>query len=137
MKQNNPKNRKWYLIDAKGKILGRLATKIANLLRGKEKPNFVPYRDLGDNVVVINASQIRVTGKKLDQKIYYHHTGYLGGIKQETFKELLARRPEEVIRKAVGGMLPNNRLKKFWLKKLYIYKGQEHPHKEKLEQIDG
>lgn len=136
MKKETP-NRKWYLVDAKGKILGRLATKIANLLRGKEKPNFVPYLDMGDNVVVINASQIRVTGKKLDQKIYYRHTGYLGGIKQETFKELLKRKPEEIIRKAVSGMLPNNRLKKFWLKKLYIYKGQEHSLKEKLEQIDG
>lgn len=125
--------RKWHLLDAKGEILGRLSTKIANLLRGKDKPTFVPHLDVGDYVVVVNASQIKVTGKKLEQKFYYRHSGYPGGIKKKSLKELLAERPEEVIRRSVYGMLPKNKLRDSWIKRLYIYKDEKHPHKELLK----
>jgi len=137
MKKTISQNRKWYLIDATDKILGRLATKVANLLRGKDKPAFVPHLDLGDNVVIINASKIRVTGRKMDQKIYYHYTGYPGGLREKKLKDLMKEKPEEVIKRAVTGMLPNNKLKSLWLKKLHVYAGEEHPHKENLEKIDA
>ncbi|MDX6532624.1 MAG: large subunit ribosomal protein, partial [Gaiellales bacterium] len=110
------------------RTLGRLATEIADLLRGKGKPQYTPHVDTGDFVVVVNAEKIHVTGKKLEQKIYYRHSGYPGGLRERTLAEQLARRPEEVIRKAVKGMLPKNRLAAAQLKKLKVYAGPEHPH---------
>ncbi|MDX6593043.1 MAG: large subunit ribosomal protein [Gaiellales bacterium] len=118
----------WYLVDAESRTLGRLATEIADLLRGKGKPQYTPHVDTGDFVVVVNAEKIHVTGKKLEQKIYYRHSGYPGGLRERTLAEQLARRPEEVIRKAVKGMLPKNRLAAVQLKKLKVYAGPEHPH---------
>src|SRR5690242_11595448 len=118
----------WYLVDAEGETLGRLATEIANVLRGKRKPAYTPHVDTGDFVVVVNAEKIRVTGNKLEQKIYYRHSGYPGGLRQRTLAEQLQRRPEEVIRKAVKGMLPKNRLAAAQLRKLKVYAGPEHPH---------
>jgi large subunit ribosomal protein L13 len=118
----------WYLVDAEGKTLGRLATQIADLLRGKGKPQYTPHVDSGDFVVVVNAEKIHVTGKKLEQKIYYRHSGYPGGLKERTLAEQLDRRPEEVIRKAVKGMLPKNKLAARQIVKLKVYAGAEHPH---------
>jgi large subunit ribosomal protein L13 len=120
--------REWFLVDAEGKTLGRLATQIADRLRGKGKPAYTPHVDTGDFVVVVNAEKIAVTGSKLDTKIYYRHTGYPGGIKQRTLREQLERRPTEVIRKAVKGMLPKNKLAAAQLTKLKVYAGPEHPH---------
>ncbi len=120
--------RHWYLIDAEAKTLGRLATQIADLLRGKGKPEYTAHIDTGDFVVVVNAEKVHVTGKKLEQKIYYRHSGYPGGLRQRTLAEQLERRPEEVLRKAVKGMLPRNRLAAAQLTKLKIYAGPEHPH---------
>jgi large subunit ribosomal protein L13 len=120
--------REWYLVDAEGKTLGRLATTIADTLRGKNKPQFTPHVDTGDFVVVVNAEKITVTGKKLDEKIYYRHSGYPGGLKERTLREQLERRPTEVLRKAVKGMLPRNRLSRQQITKLKIYAGPEHPH---------
>ena len=118
----------WYLVDADGKTLGRLATQIADLLRGKGKPQYTPHVDSGDFVVVVNAEKIHVTGKKLEQKMYYRHSGYPGGLKERTLAEQLDRRPEEVIRKAVKGMLPKNKLAARQIVKLKVYAGAEHPH---------
>ena len=118
----------WYLVDAEGETLGRLATEIAEVLRGKRKPAYTPHVDTGDFVVVVNAEKIHVTGNKLEQKIYYRHSGYPGGLRQRTLAEQLQRRPEEVIRKAVKGMLPKNRLAAAQLRKLKVYAGPEHPH---------
>ena len=120
--------RRWYLVDADGKTLGRLATRIADTLRGKDKPQYTPHGDTGDFVVVVNAEKIAVTCKKLDDKIYYRHSGYPGGIRSRTLREELDRRPTEVIRKAVKGMLPRNRLGRAQLTKLKVYAGPEHPH---------
>ena len=120
--------RRWYVVDAEGQTLGRLATRIADTLRGKRKPEYTPHIDTGDFVVVVNAEKIAVTGKKLDDKIYYRHSGYPGGLRQRTLGEQLARRPTEVIRKAVKGMLPRNRLARQQLTKLKVYAGPEHPH---------
>lgn len=120
--------RKWYLVDAQGKVLGRLATELASVLRGKRKPTYTPHLDNGDNVVVINAEKVMVTGKKREQKLYYHHTGYPGGLRTNTFDELQARKPEQIVKLAVKGMLPHNRLGRQMLKKLHIYAGSEHPH---------
>lgn len=120
--------KKWYLIDAENKILGRLATKIANILRGKENPAFTPNYDSGDFVVVINADKIKLTGKKIDKKEYHYHTFYPGGLKTIKVKDMLNKHPEEVIYRAVKGMLPKNRLGRALLKKLKIYAGPEHPH---------
>ncbi len=118
----------WYVVDASDRVLGRLATRIASYLRGKHKPQFTPNADTGDFIIVVNAEKIRLTGNKLEQKVYYHHTGYPGGIKAETAKKRLDRRPEEVIKVAVRGMLPKNRLGRTMLKKLKVYRGPEHPH---------
>ncbi len=118
----------WYLVDAEGETLGRLATEIADVLRGKRKPAYTPHVDTGDFVVVVNAEKIHVTGNKMEQKIYYRHSGYPGGLRQRTLAEQLQRRPEEVIRKAVKGMLPKNRLAAAQLRKLKVYAGPEHPH---------
>ena len=120
--------RDWYVVDAQGKTLGRLATEIADTLRGKNKPHYTPHVDTGDFVIVVNAEKIAVTGKKLDEKIYYRHSGYPGGLKQRTLRAQLDRRPTEVLRKAVKGMLPRNRLARQQITKLKIYAGPEHPH---------
>jgi large subunit ribosomal protein L13 len=118
----------WYLVDAEGQTLGRLATRIADTLRGKRKPEYTPHIDTGDFVIVVNAEKIAVTGKKREDKIYYRHSGYPGGLRERTFAEEIARRPTEVLRKAVKGMLPRNRLARRQLTKLKIYAGPEHPH---------
>ena len=120
--------RQWQLVDAEGQTLGRLATRIADTLRGKDKPQYTPHVDTGDFVVVVNAEKVAVTGKKLDDKRYYRHSGYPGGLRSRTLREQLDRRPEEVIRKAVKGMLPRNRLGRAQLRKLKIYAGPDHPH---------
>jgi large subunit ribosomal protein L13 len=120
--------REWYLVDAQGKTLGRLATQIADTLRGKRKPQYTPHVDTGDFVVVVNAEKIAVTGNKLDQKRYYRHSGYPGGLRSRTLRDQLERRPTEVLRTAVRGMLPKNRLARRQLTKLKIYAGPEHPH---------
>lgn len=120
--------REWLLVDAQGQTLGRLASQVARLLMGKDKPNYTPGVDVGDFVVVINAEKIAVTGKKLDEKIYYRHSGYPGGLKQITLREQLNRHPERVIKAAVKGMLPRNRLGRKLLRKLRVYAGPEHPH---------
>ncbi len=120
--------KKWYIVDAQDAVLGRLAVKIANHLRGKNKPIFTPHTDTGDFVIVINAEKVRLTGKKLDQKVYYSHSGYPGGIKAETARERLKRVPEKVIIDAVWGMLPKGRLGRSMIKKLKVYRGTEHPH---------
>ena len=120
--------RHWYVVDAEGKTLGRLATRIADALRGKRKPEYTPHVDTGDFVIVVNAEKIAVTGSKLDSKMYYRHSGYPGGLKQRTLREQLERRPTEVIRKAVKGMLPKNKLAAAQLTKLKVYAGPEHPH---------
>jgi large subunit ribosomal protein L13 len=120
--------REWYLVDAEGKTLGRLATQIADTLRGKRKPQFTPHVDTGDFVIVVNAEKIQVTGNKLDQKRYYRHSGYPGGLRSRTLREQLDRRPTEVLRVAVKGMLPKNRLARQQITKLKIYAGPEHPH---------
>ena len=121
-------DRLWYVVDAEGKTLGRLATQIADTLRGKGKPEYTPHVDTGDFVVVVNAEKIAVTGSKLDNKIYYRHSGYPGGLRERPLREELARRPTEVLRKAVKGMLPRNRLARAQITKLKIYAGPEHPH---------
>jgi large subunit ribosomal protein L13 len=120
--------REWYLVDAEGKTLGRLATQIADTLRGKRKPQYTPHVDTGDFVIVVNAEKIQVTGNKLDQKRYYRHSGYPGGLRSRTLREQLDRRPTEVLRVAVKGMLPKNRLARQQITKLKIYAGPEHPH---------
>jgi large subunit ribosomal protein L13 len=120
--------REWYVVDAQGKTLGRLATQIADTLRGKRKPQFTPHIDTGDFVIVVNADKIHVTGNKLDQKKYYRHSGYPGGLRERTLREQLERRPTEVLRIAVKGMLPKNRLARQQITKLKIYAGPEHPH---------
>ena len=120
--------REWYLVDADGQTLGRLATRIADTLRGKGKPQFTPHVDTGDFVVVVNAEKIQVTGNKLDQKRYYRHSGYPGGLRSRTLREQLDRRPEEVIRTAVKGMIPRTRLGRQQLRKLRVYAGPDHPH---------
>ncbi|MBE0427459.1 MAG: 50S ribosomal protein L13 [Nitrospirae bacterium] len=120
--------RKWYLIDAKDAVLGRLAVKIANYLRGKNKPVFTPNTDTGDFVIIINADKIKLTGKKLDDKVFYRHSGYPGGIKSETARERLRKSPEKLITESVWGMLPKGNLGRAMLKKLKVYRGPEHPH---------
>jgi large subunit ribosomal protein L13 len=120
--------RRWYVVDAEGQTLGRLATRIADTLRGKRKPEYTPHVDTGDFVVVVNAEKIAVTGKKLDEKLYHRHSGYPGGLRTRTLAEQLERRPTEVLRKAVKGMLPRNRLANRQITKLKIYAGPEHPH---------
>ncbi len=128
MAKKDEVERKWYVVDATDKVLGRMASQIAKKLRGKDKPVFTPHVDTGDFVIVVNAEKVKLTGKKWEKKIYYHHSGYMGGIKQITAKELLRKKPEELIRHAVKGMLPKNRLGRKLLKKLKIYVGPNHPH---------
>lgn len=120
--------RNWYHVNAEGKVLGRLATEIADCLRGKNKPSFSNFQDNGDFVVVTNADKIRLTGRKMDQKKYYHHTGYIGSMKEINAKDLLVKHPTDVLMKAVKGMMPKNKLGRAQLKKLKLYAGAEHPH---------
>ena len=120
--------KKWWVVDAEGKVLGRLATQVAVLLRGKAKPQYAPFVDTGDFVIVVNAEKIAVTGRKTELKKYHRHSGYPGGIKTEVLKDLLAKKPEEVIKKAVWGMIPKNTLGRAVYKKLKVYRGPEHPH---------
>ena len=132
MKTFSPKpadiDRQWYVVDAQDQILGRLATQIAHRLRGKHKPEFAPHMDNGDFIVVVNCEKIRVTGTKLQDKRYYRHSGWVGGLKEVSLEKMLAEKPEEVLRKAVRGMLPKNRLGAQLLKNLYVYAGSEHKH---------
>ena len=120
--------RKWYVVDAAGYTLGRLASEVAKVLRGKNKPIFTPHMDCGDYVIIVNADKVTVTGKKLDQKIYYHHSEYVGGMKETTLKEMLAKKPEKVVELAVKGMLPKGPLGRQMFTKLHVYAGPEHPH---------
>ena len=121
-------NRQWFLVDAENQTLGRLATEVASVLRGKTKPNFTPHLDTGDFVIVVNAEKIKVTGKKSEQKLYRRHSGRPGGMKVETFKDLQSRIPERIVEKAIKGMLPHTRLGRQLFHKLKVYKGSEHPH---------
>ncbi len=127
--------RQWVLVDAADMVLGRLAVQIASILRGKTKPEFTPHTDVGDFVVIINADKIKVTGNKLEQKTYYHHSGYMGGIKSATMRELLKKKPEDVIKHAVKGMLPKNSLGRAMFKKLKVYTGENHPHEAQMPQL--
>ena len=128
MAKANEVERKWYVIDAEGKVLGRLASEIASVLRGKRKPIFTPHVDCGDFVIVINADKVVLTGDKLNQKIHAYHTGYPGGRREVVYAEMMAKRPEKVIELAVKGMLPKSRLGRQMIKKLKVYAGAEHPH---------
>ncbi len=132
MKTHIPKkddiDRKWYILDAKGRTLGRIATGIANKLRGKDKPIFSPHMDCGDFVIVINAEKVKLTGKKMSDKMYYRHSGFPSGLKSASAKEVLEKKPTKVLELAVSGMLPKNKLRKVFMKKLKLYAGEEHPH---------
>ena len=120
--------RKWYVVDAEGQTLGRLASEVAKVLRGKNKPVYTPHVDTGDYVIIVNADKVAVTGKKMDQKIYYHHSEYVGGMKETTLKEMMAKKPEKVLELAVKGMLPKGPLGRSMIKKLHVYAGPEHNH---------
>ncbi len=120
--------KRWRIVDADGQTLGRLAVQVANVLRGKDKPTYTPHVDTGDSIVVINAAKIKLTGKKLENKIYYRHTGYIGHLKSATAGEMMEKNPQRVVEKAVYGMLPNNKLRKIFMGKLKVYAGSEHPH---------
>ena len=130
-------DRKWYLVDAEGLVLGRLASQVANILRGKNKPIYTPNMDTGDYVIIINADKVVLTGKKLDQKIYYHHSGYAGGLKETTYRKLMAEKPELAVRHAIVGMLPKGPLGRQMAKKVKIYAGDQHEHAaQKPEVLD-
>ena len=135
MAKANEVERKWYVIDAEGKVLGRLASEIASVLRGKRKPIFTPHVDCGDFVIVINADKVVLTGDKLNQKIHAYHTGYPGGRKEVVYAEMMAKRPEKVIELAVKGMLPKSRLGRQMIKKLKVYAGAEHPHAAQTPEV--
>ena len=120
--------RQWHVVDAEGKILGRLATRVANLLTGKDKPVFTPFLDTGDHVIVVNADKVRLTGKKLADKYYHHHTGYPGGLRKVSAGVVMARNPERVVREAIVGMLPKTKLGRAMRRKLRVYRGSQHPH---------
>lgn len=128
-------DRKWYVVDATDMTLGRLASEIAKVLRGKNKPIFTPHIDCGDNVIVINAEKIKVTGKKMDQKVYYHHSDYVGGLKEATLREKLEKKPEQVIELAVKGMLPKGPLGRQMFTKLHVYAGPEHKHEAQKPEV--
>ena len=128
-------DRKWYVVDAADQTLGRLASEVAKVLRGKNKPIFTPHIDTGDYVIVINADKIKVTGKKLDQKVYYHHSDYVGGMKETTLKEMLNKKPEQVIELAVKGMLPKGPLGREMFKKLHVYAGPDHKHEAQKPEV--
>ena len=127
--------RKWYVVDAEGQTLGRLATAVASILRGKNKPTFTPFIDTGDYVIIVNASKIKVTGKKMDQKIYYNHSDYPGGMRETTLKEMMEKKPEEVVRMAVKGMLPKAALGREMIKKLHVYAGPEHEQQAQKPEV--
>ncbi|NLA53785.1 MAG: 50S ribosomal protein L13 [Clostridiales bacterium] len=127
--------RKWYVVDADGMVLGRLASQVANILRGKHKPTYTPHVDTGDNVIIVNADKVVLTGKKLDQKIYYHHSGYVGGLKETKYRKLMQDKPEFVVRKAVVGMLPKNPLGRKMSTKLHIFSGPEHEHEAQQPEV--
>ena len=127
--------RKWYVVDATGHTLGRLASEIASILRGKNKPTYTPHIDTGDYVIVINAEKVKVTGKKLDQKIYYHHSEYIGGMKETTLREKMAKKPEDVIYLAVKGMLPKGSLGREMITKLHVYAGADHKHQAQKPEV--
>ena len=127
--------RKWYVVDASGKTLGRLASEVAKVLSGKNKPTYTQFMDMGDYVIVVNADKIAVTGKKLEQKLYTHHTGYIGGLKQTTLKKMLETKPEAVITHAVKGMLPKNTLGRSMMRKLHVYAGAEHKHEAQKPEV--
>lgn len=131
----NEIEKKWYVVDAEDKILGRLATEIAFRLRGKHKPTFSPFIDNGDFIIVTNADKVQLTGKKWDDKKYYRHTGYMGGIKETTARELLEKQPTDLVTKAVKGMLPKNKIGRAQLKKLKVYAGADHPHKAQQPEV--
>ena len=131
----NEVEHKWYLVDANGQVLGRLASKVAQILRGKHKPMYSPHLDLGDHVIIINANKIRVTGKKLQQKFYYRHTGYPGGLRSKSLGVLLKEKPEWILEHAIKGMLPHNKLGRKIFKKLRVYSGVEHPHQAQNPEI--
>ena len=128
-------DRKWYAVDATDMTLGRLASEVAKVLRGKNKPIFTPHIDCGDNVIVINAEKIKVTGKKMDQKVYYHHSDYVGGLKEATLREKLEKKPEQVIELAVKGMLPKGPLGRQMFTKLHVYAGPEHKHEAQKPEV--
>lgn len=128
-------DRKWYVVDATDMTLGRLASEVAKVLRGKNKPIFTPHIDCGDNVIVINAEKIKVTGKKMDQKVYYHHSDYVGGLKEATLREKLEKKPEQVIELAVKGMLPKGPLGRQMFTKLHVYAGPEHKHEAQKPEV--
>ena len=128
MANPNTVERKWFVVDADGKTLGRLSSELAKILRGKNKPVYTPHEDTGDYVIVVNAEKIKVTGRKMTQKIYYHHSDYVGGMKETDLKTMLAKKPEKVIELAVKGMLPKGPLGRKMIKKLFVYAGPEHPH---------
>ena len=127
--------RKWYVVDADGQTLGRLASEVAKVLRGKNKPVYTPHIVTGDYVIIINAEKVAVTGKKLDQKVYYHHSDYVGGMKETTLKEMMAKKPEKVLELAVKGMLPKGPLGRSMIKKLHVYAGPEHKHEAQKPEV--
>ena len=128
-------DRKWYVVDAEGQTLGRLASEVAKVHRGKNKPEFTPHVDTGDYVIVINAEKVKVTGKKMDQKVYHHHSAYVGGMKEVTLKEKMAKKPEQVIELAVKGMLPKGPLGRQMYTKLHVYAGSEHKHQAQKPEV--
>ncbi len=133
--KNTEVKSKWHLVDAEGMVLGRLASRVAAILKGKTKPVYTPHVDTGDFVVVVNANKVRLTGNKLEQKMYYHHSGYPGGIKKKSAKDLMKNTPEKLVTSAVRGMLPKNTLGRLQLKKLKVYSGPEHPHKAQNPEV--
>jgi len=135
MAKEEDQKREWYVLDAQGVVLGRLATKAANILRGKLKPEFTPHVDTGDHVIIINAEKVLMTGRKLQQKLYYRHSGYPGGIKCTLAQKMMKEKPEEIIRKAIKGMLPKNKLGKEVYRKLKVYAGSDHPHEAQMPQV--
>ncbi len=135
MAKANQVERKWYVVDADGKTLGRLATEVATVLRGKHKPIYTPHVDTGDHVIIINAEKIVMTGNKLDQKVYRRHTWYPGGLREVSYRKLLADKPEFLVYKAIKGMIPKNRLGRQMLTKLKVYKGSEHPHQAQKPEV--
>ena len=128
----NEIQKKWFVVDASGKVLGRLATQLATRLRGKHRPDFTPHLDTGDFIIVVNAEKVKLTGSKLDQKLYHRHSGYLGGLKSVNARTMLEKKPEDVIRLAVKRMMPKNKLARQQMKKLKIYKGSKHPHQAQM-----
>ncbi len=137
MQKKETVERKWYVIDATDKVLGRLASEVAHILRGKNKATYTPHIDCGDYVIIINAEKIKLTGNKLDKKLYYNHSGYAGGLRTRTAKEMVENYPVEMVERAIKGMLPHNRLGRAMFKKLFVYEGENHPHMaQKPEVLD-